>query len=389
MAGTLMACSVPVCRYALERWKADLFDVVVFHDAPLSQQQHEILDSLRPDENGKKPANVHVTLVNVNEEVPPLFQPMWEANRNETLPRMVVRYPDPRVAPDGFWSNDISRKSIGLLLDSKVRRLVGEELVKGTSAVWILLESGDSEKDAAAEKRILDRLEHLEHTLEISKPDAQDIEEGLVAIDPDKLELSFRMFRLSRTDATESFFVDSLLNTEKDLRDDEYAGQPMAFPIFGRGRCLYALIGDGIDNDNIDEACQFLAGPCSCQVKNQNPGVDMLMATDWDALVNATIDVDNSLPPLVGLQGFEQSDSKIDSVSSTTTTDGTGVDDSLVNASMTGVDAATNTRRGSFATTKLPVDTGVSSLRRNLVMLAMGAGVVVVLLSIFVVRRQS
>ncbi|PIW14960.1 MAG: hypothetical protein COW34_07135, partial [Armatimonadetes bacterium CG17_big_fil_post_rev_8_21_14_2_50_66_6] len=32
------ACSVPVFQYALERWPADPYEVVVFHRGPLSEQ---------------------------------------------------------------------------------------------------------------------------------------------------------------------------------------------------------------------------------------------------------------------------------------------------------------------------------------------------------------
>ncbi|TWW12353.1 hypothetical protein E3A20_01920, partial [Planctomyces bekefii] len=35
----------------------------------------------------------------------------------------------------------------------------------------------------------------------------------------------------------------------------------------GRGRVLYALVGDGIAEGTIAAACDFLTGPCSCQVK--------------------------------------------------------------------------------------------------------------------------
>ncbi len=53
--------------------------------------------------------------------------------------------------------------------------------------------------------------------------------------------------------------------------------------MFGRGRLLYALVGEGINADNISEACQFMAGPCSCVVKDYNPGTDLLMTVDWEA----------------------------------------------------------------------------------------------------------
>jgi hypothetical protein len=68
----------------------------------------------------------------------------------------------------------------------------------------------------------------------------------------------------------------------------------MVFPVFGRGRALFPLVGAGITPKNIRDAAEFLAGPCSCEVKEQNPGFDLLLKADWrDLLGQAT---DSALP---------------------------------------------------------------------------------------------
>jgi len=64
----------------------------------------------------------------------------------------------------------------------------------------------------------------------------------------------------------------------------KYAREPLAFPIYGRGLILYALVGAGINPWTISEAASFVTGPCSCEVKAGNPGTDMLLTLDWDAL---------------------------------------------------------------------------------------------------------
>ncbi|MHC4325947.1 MAG: hypothetical protein ACYSUX_16880, partial [Planctomycetota bacterium] len=46
-----------------------------------------------------------------------------------------------------------------------------------------------------------------------------------------------------------------------------------------------ALVGEGINTDNLREAIAFITGPCGCEVKMLNPGVDLLMAENWDASV--------------------------------------------------------------------------------------------------------
>ena len=93
--------------------------------------------------------------------------------------------------------------------------------------------------------------------------------------------------------------VNMLMKSEPDL--DDYATYPMAFPVYGRGRVLYALVGDGIDKRNVIESCSFVIGPCSCQIKELNPGVDLLMNVDWEGSFDRLVAVDSELPPLVGL----------------------------------------------------------------------------------------
>src|SRR5205814_1402276 len=43
--------------------------------------------------------------------------------------------------------------------------------------------------------------------------------------------------------------------------------------------------GREITAGNLEDAAKFLAGPCSCQVKELNPGVDLLMGADWESVV--------------------------------------------------------------------------------------------------------
>jgi hypothetical protein len=62
------------------------------------------------------------------------------------------------------------------------------------------------------------------------------------------------------------------------------ADVPAVVPIFGRGRALGILAGQEINSDNLGAAAAFLTGACSCQVKQLNPGVDLLLAADWDSI---------------------------------------------------------------------------------------------------------
>lgn len=114
---------------------------------------------------------------------------------------------------------------------------------------------------------------------------AQAIRSGTVptvsdVVWPDRENAKFPIVDVSRDDPGEAVFRRMLLMSEPDLRDYD---EPMAFPVFGRGRALYALVGAGINPDTIAEACMFLTSRCSCVVKELNPGMDLLMTANWDA----------------------------------------------------------------------------------------------------------
>jgi hypothetical protein len=96
--------------------------------------------------------------------------------------------------------------------------------------------------------------------------------------------MDFSTLRLSRDAAQEHAFVQMLLGTESDL--DEVTA-PIVFPVFGQGRALYALVGDGIKDETIEKSATFLIGKCSCEVKEQNPGMDLLLAADWKQIVES------------------------------------------------------------------------------------------------------
>ncbi|MDB6003677.1 MAG: hypothetical protein JWR15_664 [Prosthecobacter sp.] len=251
-----LACSVPVFRYALEHWAADPYRVSVPHGVKLE-------------------GNFKVT-VSAEQRIE-LRQPL--TMRNDEV----------------IWSADYTETNAKLLIDSPARQQIAERFSNGESAVWVLLKCGDKTKDSAAQKFLDERLEYLSSVMELPKLDQQDVKNGLVSIPGDGLRLAFSTLRVKRDDAAESAFIAMLLASERDLRS---VNEPIAFPIFGQGRVLYALVGKGIKVETVDRAAQFLIGSCSCQVKEQNPGVDIVMAVDWKQMVKAQAQPGQQLPEL-------------------------------------------------------------------------------------------
>ena len=293
------ACSTPVFRYALERWAADYYEAVYIHRGPLTQDEKQLLDKLR-QEGSETEAFLNLRVLDMDitssteEKVKTL---LMSEEFPETLPVLVLWYPWQKGRTPPIWQGQLTPSTVKAFLQSPVRKKMAEYLTEGQTAVWIFFESGNAAKDKAA-------LKLLEKELETATKELKDEAESM----PDELagpELTyeFSILPVSRSDPNESVLLSLLLNSEPDL--DEYSGEPVIFPVFGRGRALYALIGEGINTDNIREAVAFIVGPCGCEIKMLNPGVDLLMAANWDAAAmqfyEEFYETYNEVPALTGV----------------------------------------------------------------------------------------
>jgi len=261
-------CNIPVFRYALERWHSSPYEVVVFHRGPLTEEGKAALNALR-----QSGANVDVDRVDVSEPVPEKRKALL-AKLNLELPCLAANYPGSEILA---WSGPLTKDAAARLTDSPARKEILRRLLSGESAVWILLDCGDKAKDDAAAALLEKELKNLEQQLKLPKAAADD--PPLLSEVP--MRIAFSVFRLSRTDPAEKALVTMLLNSDTGLEG------PIAFPVFGRGRALWAMAGKGLNADMISEAGMFLTGACSCEAKELNPGVDLLFAADWEAGLSA------------------------------------------------------------------------------------------------------
>ncbi len=302
-AGTASACSVPVFRYALERWPADDYQLIVFHQGALTPEQSAgVRDLDREDPAGKRAANLTLRTVDLAAPTDPgLLRLGRQQVATTPLPALVLLYPPGLGPATAAWRGALTADNVRHLLDSPGRREIAGRLLRGDSAVWVLLEAGDPAKDDAAVLALEARLKHLEATLQLPELNPDDVVGGATAAAGEKLKVVFSTFRLSRQNPAEAVLVQTLLHTEEDLAA---AREPIVFPVFGRGRVLYALVGAGINHEMIDEAAGFLTGACSCLVKDQNPGIDLPLAVDWARLVAPLIKSEAEAPPLPGLAAF-------------------------------------------------------------------------------------
>ena len=67
------ACNIPVFRFALERWKPDSCEIVVFHRGPMSVEDGEILEDLESASLAKRSCSIEWKTDHDTEGVSRLF----------------------------------------------------------------------------------------------------------------------------------------------------------------------------------------------------------------------------------------------------------------------------------------------------------------------------
>jgi len=276
LAALVPACDVPVFRYALEHWPADSYEALLYHRGPLGAGEGAAAEAL--ERCAGSGLNLRVRRVDVAAG--------GVAPSGARLPWVVLRAPGSPEAGREIWAGPLAGLPVGRWADSPARREIVRRILSGESAVWIFLESGDRAKDGPAAALLESRLREMERTLKLPGPADEPVSPPL--------RLAFSVVRVSRGDPAEEMLVRVLLRSEEGL---ESLRGPMAFPVFGRGRKLEALAGGGISEGNVADYCAFLTGPCSCRVKLQNPGTDLLLSADWEGSLGAGDSARPAPPP--------------------------------------------------------------------------------------------
>ncbi|MFC1551005.1 hypothetical protein ACFL6P_00430 [Candidatus Latescibacterota bacterium] len=310
---TVTACNVPVYRFALERWPADNYEVIVYHRGELTPGERSAIEILYSSSVRTIPySNYILTTVNLETEGPGEFAELHKNLDTDEMPCLILRYPASSGIRKSIWHDALTEANACTLIDSPARRELAEHIIGGSSGVWVLLESGNRAKDNAAASLIESQLRKLEETLTLPQQTFETLLDSGQDSRLSEMDISFSLMRLPRSSMQESPLIEMLANSESDL--SEYESSPIAFPVYGRGRALFPLIGEGISESNINAACAFLTGACSCEVKAINPGFDLLIKADWESGVGESWIEETNLPPLVGLSELlnDSGDSDVD-----------------------------------------------------------------------------
>jgi len=250
LAGIIsLACTTRVSEWVLLNSPANQYTLIYFHDSPVGEtvkkQNQAVAEKI-------KNANIQFKTVN-REGIPEPYYGLYYEGR--------------------FFSKYKTADELKGLTTSPMREQIASELMAGKLCVMLYLKTGIREKDEKG-------LATLQRTLE-SSPFGKII----------------TVVELDRNSREEYHLASILLNVEDDLKE---IMEPMLFGVFGRFKALEPLLGRGITEENVNLMIDYFKAECSCLIKDDLPGTDILFTDKWEnpqtALLNKIID-DN---PMLG-----------------------------------------------------------------------------------------
>ena len=308
-ASVAPACNTPVYRYAMYNWAPAPFFVFYFHHGETPAEDEKV-NKLITDlaETGPAIANVLLEPINVSagelEKLPKPVKEAWEAYVGKEAEKAQPAHLVFTSWGAKLHAGRLDEATVRALVDSPLRTKIGDLLEDGCAAVMVFLPGSNAEENKQAEKIARDIVTQaaagkipvesgfLDASMSPMMPPAEGAEE-----DPAEETLSeeariaaasrlkMGLVKVDRSDEAEQWLVRSLMAMEDDL--EELTEHPMIFFSYGRGRAMPPYVGKGINAENLTAEIQFLASACSCFVKDQNPGADMLMHWDWEATADA------------------------------------------------------------------------------------------------------
>ena len=135
LAGSALACKVPVFRFALDRWEGS--DYVLKTGGEVAAGAANLKIDSKGDAGGGE-----------------LYAPYAKG--------------------EPIWKGEINKESLAGLLSSPKRQEIVRRILGGDSAVWIIVESGDKETDDALFERLNDRLTFFQSVAKLPEIDPDD-----------------------------------------------------------------------------------------------------------------------------------------------------------------------------------------------------------------------
>jgi hypothetical protein len=269
--GPLAACDVPVYEYALLHWPRQDYSVYYVHagaEAPADAEANGLLRRVAEGQEGH--ANLRFCALNATlapASLTPEARYVLTATRALDRPRHLVVSPKGRA----IFSGRLTAQDVCDLLASPATDTLADMLTRGARGVLIVMTDGDDAGSQAA--------------LQVAQSVVNAAADGQPGVG---------LLPVARQDPRESWLVRELLAVEPGLGDMR---GPMVFGAYGRCHVTEAYLGKGINAANLTDLVRFMQGPCTCDIRAANLGVDLISNWEWEAHVPGAATLAQPLAP--------------------------------------------------------------------------------------------
>jgi hypothetical protein len=290
VATPLSACKVPVFRFALERWPADNYAVVAIFNEKPDQATSNALREL-----SESSANVTVESVDLQTLTEAELWGVEGLESTDQAPLLQVFFPERDGQRRLCWSGALTANNVRLWSDSPLRQQIASDIQSGVSAVWVFVEGPNADANAEMLNSVKESLAQASKQIAIpdgvirredagkflSANEGASMDDVLRSDIPLKIEFSIRTLAYGNQD-------ELAMNAMVAGFTGSISG-PFVFPIFGRGRMIEPLPPGQVEASSVLAACSYLVGECSCVIKALNPGVDLILNTDWQSVLGEQV----------------------------------------------------------------------------------------------------
>jgi hypothetical protein len=284
LAPAAWACSLPVFRYALERWPETPFRLAVLQGAETARPAQVPGPKLHPIESNSLEFETHGI-----ERLPEgIITQQWREDlRPELLPLGLLLTPEEYGGePRCLWRGCFDSQGLADLraqFHSPLLLEVCRALAAGESAVWIVAQGGEEQEN----RRVYAELEATLASVskELKLPHEADFSDAAYRHEPSPgvpLRLSFRILAANLRDPRNAVLRRTLAALDPRAQPDT---ELIVIPVYGRCRALALLRGEELRSEVFRAVAEFLIGPCACQVKALHPGFDLLAPFPWDEVL--------------------------------------------------------------------------------------------------------
>jgi hypothetical protein len=272
------------------RWTPLPYQVYHLHRGQAPKGDQDLQRLFAEEGAGGSVANVAVTPVDLDrkdalELLPEPLKAICKAPAGKSPPKYVLTAPWGTELLAGDLDPDTARAVVNSPLRSEIGRLFDE----GRGVVLLIVNGKDAGENARIETAARAVMAKAEAGTLLpgiapdagSSPAAPTGEAGAEAAPPEQPRLRIGLLKLDRANAAERWLLKMLMAMAPDL--EKSAHEPMLYAIYGRGRVMPPGIGKEVNAESLTELLRFLGDRCSCTIKDQNPGLDLLMRWDWES----------------------------------------------------------------------------------------------------------